>query len=110
MKLNCPMLLLLAICSGRLLYQGRGGGWFSLGRGGFGCSFQLPLESTCPVLFFLRVKLGLPSCDRFLAGGTGMAFGVATDAVAVRNVVVQLLLELAGNSLTFEGSIQVGSL
>jgi hypothetical protein len=110
MELNGPMLLLLAVCCGGLLYQGRGGGWFSLGRGGFGCSFQLPLESTCPVLFLLRVKLGFPSCCRFLAGGTGMTFGVAADAVAVRNVVVQLLLEFAGNGLTFEGSVQVWSL
>ncbi len=101
------MLLLLAVYCGGLLYQGRGSGWFSLGRGGFGCSFQLPLESTCPVLFFLCVKLGFPTSYRFLAGGTSMTFGVAAEAVAVRNVVVQLLLELAGNGLALKSSVQV---
>jgi hypothetical protein len=70
----------------------------------------LPLESTCPVLFFLCVKLGFPSSYWFLAGGTSMTFGVAAEAVAMRNVIVQLLLKFAGNGLALKSSVQVRSL
>jgi hypothetical protein len=38
-----------------------------------------------------------------------MTFGVTADAVAMRNVIVQLLLEFAGNSLALKGSVQVRS-
>ena len=81
----------------------------SLGRRFFGLCLLLPFESTGPIGALILIKFLLPFASRLLAGSAGVVLGVASDAIAMTNVIKQLALELAGDGLTVHGGRQIRS-
>ena len=75
-----------------------------------GQSFLLPLEGAIPVLVFGLIEFFFPFTRCFFAGFAGMPLGMAPNAVAVTNIVVQFLLEFARYGFPVNGGCQIRSL
>jgi hypothetical protein len=85
-------------------------GWgLGLGRGRFCQGFLLPLKGARPILLLFVIELRFPFASSILAGCAGMVLRVAANTIPIQYVIIQLLLQFAGDGVTINLSRQVGA-